>query len=102
MYEVITAALTAAGVSAGYAIYGYLTGKFGGNGSDFDVQKAAGTVLVGAGLGAFAYLMGMPMDQASMMALFGTIGIVEVGQKLIKPIWNYLVNFPKASEVAAK
>ncbi len=102
MYEVITAALTAAGVSAGYAIYGYLTGKFGGSGADFDIQKAAGTVLVGAGLGAFAYLMGMPMDQASMMALFGTIGIVEVGQKLIKPIWNYLANFPKASEVAAK
>jgi drug/metabolite transporter (DMT)-like permease len=102
MMELVMPVVTAAATAAVYGGYAYMTKRIGDGSTEFDTEKLIGTILVGAGVGAVSSLMGLPTTESAIIGVMGTIGAVEVGQKILKPIFNYFRNFPKASEVAAK
>lgn len=88
MIDFIMPAIVAAVTAAVYGGYAYLAGRIGTAGEPFDFQKLAGTVIVGAVVGlAFAY-MGLPINEAAIVAAMTTIGAVEVGQKTVKGFIN--------------
>ncbi len=89
MMEVIVPMLSAGLTAAVYGAYGYLTGKLGDTGMAFDEKKLVGTALVGFVVGIVASYMGMDLAEASTISILATIGAVEVGQKLLKPVFNW-------------
>jgi len=91
VFEAIYPIFVAAGTAAVYGAYAYLMKKLPDpDGTTFEGEKFVGTILVGAGVGLFFFYLGMPVNEGAVLAAMTTIGAVEVGQKIVKPIFNWL------------
>jgi len=88
MMEVLYPAI-AAGITAGiYGGYAYLAGRIGTPGEKFEYKRLLGTIVVGAAVGLGFTYMGIPVNEAAVVAAMTTIGAVEVGQKTIEGLVN--------------
>lgn len=88
MIEVLYPALSA-GITAGiYGGYAYLAGRIGTPGEKFEYKRLLGTIVVGAAVGLGFTYMGLPVNEAAIVAAMTTIGAVEVGQKTIELLGN--------------
>lgn len=88
MMEVLYPAI-AAGITAGiYGGYAYLAGRIGTPGEKFEYKRLMGTIIVGAAVGLGFTYMGLPVNEAAVVAAMTTIGAVEVGQKTIEMLIN--------------
>jgi hypothetical protein len=93
-FETLIAGIGAGLVGAIYGGYGYLTGRLTRKVSgDPDYGKLVGTASVGFIVGAGFYLVGLPLEEATILGFLATIGAVELGQKILKPIGNWLMGF---------
>jgi hypothetical protein len=90
MIEVIEAAGIAVLTAAVYGGYAYTTGKLSTPGEGFDKAKFVGTLLVSAGVGSVFYFAELPVNEASVVGILATIGGVELGQKIVKPVYAWL------------
>jgi hypothetical protein len=90
LFEAVYPVFVAAGTAAVYGAYAYLMKKLPDPSTEFEGEKFVGTILVGAGVGLVFYFVGMPVNEGAVLAAMTTIGAVEIGQKIVKPIFNWL------------